>query len=172
MDMRGIARHTSTTPMTVTEAKRMSLQQQANGEAHTHEEAMSFPAYQKGFFLNQMVLGLWHHNTRIQALGRPFPYCLNSKGDDGSWNFSWKCPADQLFNEPTDRVSMFYTVHPDGSVVCREYPNDKLDVNGLLAVLNLAAVIVSDCSEIPLANLDIQGTAQKLLAAMKDKSII
>ena len=158
--------------MNSNELKAISQEQQASGQAHTHEEGMKFPSYQMGYFLNQMVLGLWANNSRIQALGRPMPNCFNSKGDDDAWNFSWKCPEDELFNEPTDRASMFYTIYPDGSVVCEEYPNDKLDVNELLKVMNLATVIVADCSEIPLENLDMPGTARKLLADMKERGII
>ena len=97
---------------------------------------------------------------------RPAPYGKNSRGENGTWNFSWKAPEDELFNEPTDRASMFYTIHPDGKVVCREYPEEELNIDNLMGVLNLAVVIVSDCLEIPVARLDAQATADKVVESL------
>ena len=139
--------------MTLTDTIQTSRQQVAAGEAHTHEQALATPTYERGAVLNYWVLALWRNNTVINQLGLPAPYCLNSKSDGGAWNFSWKC-AD-------DRTSMFYTIFEDFSVRCREYPDDAISVGNTLAILNLAAVIISDCSEIPLANLDITSTVQK-----------
>lgn len=153
--------------MNLTEASTLSQIERAVNRVPTHEEAMEYPVYQMGFALHNTVVGLWRNNAVLNQLNRPAPRCLNSKDEGGAWNFSWKCPEDELFNEPDDRASMFYTVYPDGSVLCREFPDDELHLNDLLALLNLAAVIVSDCSEIPLENLRMQETADAYLIELK-----
>ena len=156
------------------EAQQLSQMKQDIGRALTHDEEMEFSSYRLGMMLHTVVLAFWNNsdvirqlNTKPQTneardpLPRPAPYCKKSKKDEGVWNFFWKAPIDELFKEPT-RASMFYTIHPDGQVVCREHPNDQLNIDNLNGMLNLAVVIVSDCLEIPVARLDTQATAEKV----------
>ena len=165
--------------MNQSEARTLSQMEQAVGLVPTHEEAMEFPAYRLGMTLHNVVLAFWNNNEVIRRLNtnpatgkahapllRPAPYGKNSQDEDGAWNFSWKAPEDELFNEPTDRTSMFYTIYPDGKVVCSENPNDQLNIANLTGMLNLAVVIVSDGLEIPSAAFDGQATAKKVASQL------
>ena len=147
--------------MKLAEAQPLSQMEQAVGMVPTHDEAMKFRTFRRGVMLHEAVLAFWNNSTLIKHLNRPAPYCIHSKGL-GAWNFSWKCPEDEIFNEETNRASKFYSIHPSGQVLCREFPADDINIDSLLGLLNLAAVIVSDCLEIPLTKWDVQTTAEKV----------
>lgn len=161
--------------MKQTEERTLSQMERAIGRVPTHEEALKSPAYEFGYRLHCVVLSFWNQSEFIRRINtnpltgevrdpllHPAPYGRNSSNGDGTWDFSWKAPEDFLFNEPTDRASMHYTVHPDGRVVCLEYPNDELNISTVLGMLNLAVVIVSDCLEISIGLLDAQATAERV----------
>ena len=168
--------------MNQAEARTLSQMEEAIGRVLTHEEALQFPAYRMGMALHEVVTRFWNTSAVITAFNtdpttgelrnpllRPAPYGTNSANGDGTWNFSWKAPEDELFNEPNDRASMLYTVYPNGRVICREFADDELNISNLLGMLNLAVEIVSDCLEVPVERLDAQATADKVVEQLLEE---
>lgn len=131
-------------------------------EVPTYEEASKFRSFNLGSTVNSVVLQFWRHSEVIQKGELAEPYCMHSHNEDECWNFSWG--FDDAVRGDSTR-SCFYTFKPDGSVLCREYPTDRIQLNTLLDAYNLACVIISDLLQSH--DWDKQQTADRLDALMQ-----
>lgn len=73
-------------------------------------------------------------NIALEEVKIPdLPLCLNSDNEDGRINMSYDLPS-----------SCFYTIDHHGVAVCREYPNEYLDLRNYEAMLAVAGTIYKD----------------------------
>ena len=67
----------------------------------------------------------------------PVPQCLHSANEDGTTNISWVgCIG----------TAGFYTIDAEGMAVCKEYPDEQLDLSDYGWLLGVAATIYCDLS--------------------------
>lgn len=128
------------------------------------EEARKHDSFNIGEGVNHYVQMFWELSECIkdEGLTPVNPFCMHSQGDDGEWNFSWG--LDNPLTDESTR-SCFYTFFPNGSVKCREYPEDQIHVATVLDAWNLVCVIISDL--IQSHDWDKQATADRLDALLK-----
>ena len=128
------------------------------------EEARKHESFNIGAGVNSYVLMFWKMSECIkdEGLTAVDPYCMHSQGNDGEWNFSWG--LDNPITGESTR-SCFYKIFPDGSVWCREYPEDQIQLGTVLNAWNLVCVIISDL--IQSHDWDKQATADRLNALMQ-----
>jgi len=79
--------------------------------------------------LNNMVCIIWTQYELTKDI--TLPRCLNSKNEDGSVNVSY--PG-----------SCMYKIDWTGKTVCKEFPNEDLDISSLEILCVVAATIVKD----------------------------
>lgn len=131
------------------------------GQTLTFEEALQYSSFRFGTGVNDFVVELWKNSEVISRSSLEVPYCMHSQNEDGSWNFSWG--VDFPGQEVSTR-SCFYTIFPNGSVKCREYPNELLSASTVGPALVIAVAVVSDVlqSHDWDKEVAIQALAQKL----------
>lgn len=113
----------------------------SKGQTLSFEEAMQYPSFQLAAGINDFVVELWANSEVISRSGLEVPYCMHSQNEDDSWNVSWGLdfPGQDISTR-----SCFYTVFPNGSVKCREYPNELLTASTVKSALVIAMAVVSD----------------------------
>ena len=128
----------------------------------TYEECCEYASFKLGESVNTYLRMFWRLSESIESKGLTEPFCLHSPTDDGAWNFSWG-----LDNPDTGEStrSCFYRIFPNGSVWCREYPSDEIQLVTALDAYNLVCVIISDL--IQSHNWDKQETADRLDALLQ-----
>ena len=67
----------------------------------------------------------------------PLPQCLHSANEDGTTNISWIGGIG---------TAGFYTIDAEGMAVCKEYPDEHLDLSDYGWLLGVAATIYCDLS--------------------------
>ena len=72
------------------------------------------------------------------------PTCRVSDNEDGRTNVSWYC--DNIYGLPHQDASCMYTVDAEGMAVCKEYPDEHLDLSDYGWLLGVAATIYCDLS--------------------------
>ena len=146
----------------VKQLTRAQIEELVAGEAVPYEIASQSPSFLLGEGVNEYLLMFWKLSEAIQGEGLPQPYCLHSDNDDGGWNFSWGMD-DPRDGEATR--SCYYTFYSNGTVKCRESPNDIIFIGKVLDAWNLVCVIISDL--VQSHNWDKQETAMRLDALMQ-----
>ncbi|QNI85069.1 hypothetical protein SynPROS71_01266 [Synechococcus sp. PROS-7-1] len=126
------------------------------------EEARKNEGFNLGEAVYISVKMFWDFSESMKCSGLPKPFCMNSKNEDGGWNFSWG--LDNPITGESTR-SCFYTIYPNGSVKCREYPGDTIFIGGVVDAWNLACVIISDL--VQSHDWDKQETADRLCSFMQ-----
>ena len=140
------------------------IEERVSGEAVPYEVASQSPSFRLGEGVHQYVEMFWKLSESIQndGLAPVSPFCMHSDNEDGGWNFSWG--LDNPITDESTR-SCFYTIYPNGSVKCREYPNDIIYIGKVLDAWNLVCVIISDL--VQSHDWDKQETAMRVDALLQ-----
>lgn len=70
------------------------------------------------------------------------PTCRVSDNEDGRTNVSWYC--DNIVGLPHQDASCMYTVDAEGMAICKEYPDEELDLSDYETMACVAATIYCD----------------------------
>ena len=146
----------------VKQLSRDQIEERCDTNAVPLEVAKQNPSFRLGSGVNDYVLMFWQLSESIKGEGLPQPFCMHSDNEDGGWNFSWGLD-DPRTGESTR--SCFYTFYADGSVKCKEYPDDSIFIGKVLDAWNLVCVIISDL--VQSHQWDKQETAMRLDALMQ-----
>ena len=140
------------------------IEERVSGEAVPYEVAQQSPSFRLGEGVHEFVEMFWKLSEVIQndAVGAASPFCMHSDNEDGGWNFSWG--LDHPTTGESTR-SCFYTFYANGSVRCKEYPNDLIFIGKAIDAWNLVCIIISDL--VQSHDWDKQETAMRLDALMQ-----
>ena len=148
----------------VKQLTRAQIEEHLQTNVVPYEVASQSPSFRLGEGVHQYVEMFWKMSEAIQndGLAPVSPFCMHSDSEDGGWNFSWG--LDNPITDESTR-SCFYTFYADGSVKCREYPDDVIVVNKVLDAWNLVCVIISDL--VQSHDWDKQQTAMRVDALLQ-----
>ncbi len=94
--------------------------------------------------------------AQAAAVVPELPTCAVSDNEDGRTNVSWYCGDEG--------ISCFYTVDAEGTAVCKEYPDEELDLSDYETMACVAATIYCDLT---LNKHDSDGVQAALHACIK-----